>query len=233
MGQRNLYQAAFAIALMVAYLSGCQGKGNTRTTTFRPLVTPVAADLSLTYQIGQFNGSQGGVLTNVVNRGSALPLNQQLVNAVAANDWETAEHLLTHGAVPDAGDYVTGYALPVAADNNNLRVVSLLVDRGADVNISGQDGETALAKAIKQGNLEVVEFLLRKGAYPNRGVMGQPPLVLAIQTGRPEMVELLLKYGANPKPEATSLLEATTEAQEYAQAQFKSINQMLAEAGAE
>lgn len=231
MGRRNLCQASYVMTLIAASLSGCQL--NSTSTTFRPLVTPIAADLSMTHQVGHLNVSQGVLLTTVTQQSDALPLNAQLVEAVKNDDWATAERLLTDGAAPDAGDYVTGYALPIAADNNSLKLVKLLVERGADVNISGEDGETALAKAINRGNLEIVELLLAEGAYPNQGIMGQPPLVLAVQTGRPEMVELLLKHGANPKPEATSLLSATSKAQQQSQARFKAINQLLTEVGAE
>jgi ankyrin repeat protein len=164
-----------------------------------------------------------------------LPLNQQLVDAVTDGDLESAAALLAKGAAPDAGDYVTGYALPIAVGKNHLGLVKLLVEQGADVDIAGENGKTPLAKAIKQGNLDIAAYLLGQGALPNQGLSSTdtPPLMLAIQTGRPEMVELLLNHGANPNPTATSLLEATSTVQQQHQVRYNTITQILTEAGAE
>lgn len=232
MGQTYRRLRFWAMPLMAASLWGCQTQAANQPTLFRPLLHPVATGLVAVHQTDQPNVNQGILLSTTVSDSAPLSLNQRLVDAIANNDWDSAEALLTDGAVPNAGDYVTGYVLPQAAYNNNLKLVQLLVERGADVDIAGQDGETALAKAIKQGNQTIAEYLLRQGAYPNQVTGGKPPLVLAIQSGHPGMVELLLEYGANPKPEAVSLLEVTTNAQQQAQSRYKTITQVLTAAGA-
>jgi ankyrin repeat protein len=226
--------AGVVVVLLAVGLTACQGSRRNGPTAFRPLVNPVAADLAVTHRVGQLNVNQGILLTTVTNHGSPLPLNQQLVNAVNNNDWDRAKRLLDDGAKPNAGDYVTGYALPLTVRNNNLALVKLLVEQGADLDIAAEDGETALAKAINQGNLDIATYLLEQGARPDQAAVGQPPLILAIQTGRPAMVELLLSHGANPKPDvSSSLLEVTSTAKQQAQERYETITAILQEAGAE
>ncbi len=86
-----------------------------------------------------------------------------------------------------------------------------LEDRGLrvpDINKHGQDGETPLTAACRDGDAEMacenhhtktVSALLQHGAKSNsqgrRGGFG--PLFLAAKTGIPEMVEVLLEKGAD------------------------------------
>lgn len=62
------------------------------------------------------------------------------------------------------GEY--GTALQAAAYFGNLKIVQLLLERGADVNIEGEGGThgTALQAAAGRGHSEVVELLQTHGA---------------------------------------------------------------------
>ena len=51
-----------------------------------------------------------------------------------------------------------------------------------------------LVGAVKAGNLDMVQLLLDKGAYPNEG------LAEAVEYGHISVVRLLLEKGANPTP---------------------------------
>ncbi len=51
-----------------------------------------------------------------------------------------------------------------AAWHNHERTVSLLIDRGADINSKNRNGETALMKAEYQGNANILMLLVKYGA---------------------------------------------------------------------
>src|SRR4026208_1312922 len=65
---------------------------------------------------------------------------------------------------------------------NNLEKVRVLVEKGADVNAHSKQGRTPLLIASAyDGNLEVVQYLLAKGADPSkaRDKMNSAPLIPA------------------------------------------------------
>lgn len=85
--------------------------------------------------------------------------------------------------------------LHVAAARPNVEMVDMLLNIGIDVNVLNDVDETALAQAVADGQLEVAEFLIEKGANPNIG----RPLIAAInQEDCPfEMVKLLVENGVD------------------------------------
>lgn len=85
--------------------------------------------------------------------------------------------------------------LHVAAGCPSVEMVAFLLDLGFDVNCLDDVEETALTQAVADGQLEVAEFLIEKGANPNIG----RPLIAAInQEDYPlEMVKLLVENGVD------------------------------------
>ncbi|MBA2651598.1 MAG: SMI1/KNR4 family protein [Tatlockia sp.] len=69
------------------------------------------------------------------------------------------------------------YELLFATMQNDLAGVKAALDAGANINFQGQGGYCALLIAVEQSCLEIVEFLMRSGAYlgleldDNRGVL--------------------------------------------------------------
>lgn len=59
-----------------------------------------------------------------------------------------------------------GFPLNTACKNQNLRLVKLLIENGADTNFVGHDGQTALFEAISatKANKEIIRFLIANGA---------------------------------------------------------------------
>ena len=55
-------------------------------------------------------------------------------------------------------------ALPMAAENGQLKMIKLLIDSGADVNLQDGSGKTALMYAIERKQRASVEALLEAGA---------------------------------------------------------------------
>ncbi|RPB27787.1 ankyrin, partial [Terfezia boudieri ATCC MYA-4762] len=78
-------------------------------------------------------------------------------------------------------------------------IVTLLLDQGADVNITGGDYGTALGAAAHSGNLDIVTFLLNRGADINlTGGKYGTALGTAAYRGWPMIAKFLLDQGANP-----------------------------------
>lgn len=82
---------------------------------------------------------------------------------VIKNQNELAVNLfLKAGMKPD-----TAAALHVAADSGNIKMLKLLIDKGADVNKRDQIGYTALMHAVSNGKVEAVRFLIQNGTDVN------------------------------------------------------------------
>jgi len=90
-------------------------------------------------------------------------------------------------------------ALMKASGNGHEKVVKLLLDKGADVNLQSKYAETALMKASGNGHEKVVKVLLAKGAEVDQGegTSDGTALSQAFEEGHEEVVKLLLAKGAD------------------------------------
>jgi ankyrin repeat protein len=71
---------------------------------------------------------------------------------------------------------------------------------GMNINAAGDDGETALVKAVKNDRAETVSVLLKLGAKPDaQDKNGNSALFLAVENENAEIVDMLLKAGADAK----------------------------------
>jgi cytohesin len=88
------------------------------------------------------------------------PLNQ----AAAQNDLQAARDLLDAGANPNAKD---DYGEPPIFRATSLEMITLLIDRGADINLFDDVLHTTpLMRAVGRGRSDLVMWLLQKGADP-------------------------------------------------------------------
>jgi ankyrin repeat protein len=152
-----------------------------------------------------------GVRTNL---GSLSPLSE----AICGGDLKAAEILIKNGAdicrlatldPPDGSRYlnVRGTvmkrvsALLVAIDTENLPMVKLLVENGADINHSFRTGlvRRPLQRAAEIGNFEIVQYLLECGAPVDCTpcYSGGTALQLTAIGGYVGIAELLLEHGAD------------------------------------
>jgi ankyrin repeat protein len=78
-----------------------------------------------------------------------------------------------------------------------LGLFTLLVESGADVNATGEEGRTLLQEASDRDDILFVQRLLRLGADVNRtNNAGDTALSLALSRGNKETAQLLLNKGA-------------------------------------
>jgi len=73
----------------------------------------------------------------------------------------------------------------------DLDVVDELLDDGADVNASDEDGHTPLMEAAAAGDLAIIDLLLERGGDPNLWGQGDNVLTHAAKSGNREVVEFL------------------------------------------
>jgi ankyrin repeat protein len=81
----------------------------------------------------------------------------------------------------------------LAAASRYREVTRFLLDKGADVS-----SEELLYWVVGDGETELAEILIKKGANVNSDVWGYAPSLEASWNGNPAALELLLTHGANP-----------------------------------
>ena len=86
--------------------------------------------------------------------------------------------------------------LAVAILHEQLEVVKLLVNMGADVNRKNRHHPMVMTAVDKDHGLEILKFLLEKGADPNvKDYSGKTSLDKAVEYNYPEAAALLRKHG--------------------------------------
>ncbi len=83
------------------------------------------------------------------------------------------------------------------AREGNLFTVQAMLKTGIDIDITDEDGNTALSLAAREGHVDVVRYLLGRGAQVQYSSAGQcSPVFLAARENHPEVVRLLVGKGA-------------------------------------
>jgi len=91
----------------------------------------------------------------------------QLFMAVFNGDTDMARLLLHAGADPNRVERSAGEsAFLVAVNSQNMAIVRVFLQNGADVNSRGREGWTPLIVAAALGNADLVRLLLAAGADP-------------------------------------------------------------------
>jgi ankyrin repeat protein len=90
----------------------------------------------------------------------------------------------------------SGTPLFLAAGEGRLNAVRYLLDEGADVNLRGQQGNTALTEATYYGHASVIKELLMRGADVNAKSVDGTPLDIAVGRNNVAVIDLLKHYGA-------------------------------------
>lgn len=127
-------------------------------------------------------------------------LDESFIEAVQQRDWAKIERLLDGGANINARSRINRYyALQYAVYWSDPNLVKLLLDKGADINLTDDGDDTALMEAARSDdprNKVIIRLLLDRGADVRAG--GNRALLNAAKEAGPEVVEMLLKKGADP-----------------------------------
>lgn len=128
-----------------------------------------------------------------------------LIAAAGKDDLAIVQLLLDRGAKPDIADPAGWTALTHATYfGARPELLSLLVQKGADVNHQNDRGATALYLASAAGREETVRRLLALGANASLATKsGYTPLRVAQNNGLVRIVELLDPSGAASKPKTS------------------------------
>ncbi len=124
-----------------------------------------------------------------------------LAGCARDGDLRAVELFLKAGFPADSRDKHGVPLLCLAARGRHFQVVRLLVETGASLDLQSEDrGYSALMDASLGGAVDIVEYLLAKGADPDvRSKDGQTALVVAVGKGDVEVARRLLEYGADPE----------------------------------
>lgn len=129
---------------------------------------------------------------------AANPKANALFAAIRAGDHKTVAELLGDKSLITKTDKYGSTPLMHAALYSDAEMMTLLIDRGAEVNVSNRDGVTALMWGA--GEIDKVRLLLEKGAKVDvQTELGRSPLLIAsTYTSNVEVVRLLMESGAKP-----------------------------------
>ena len=115
--------------------------------------------------------------------------------------------ILDKGACPNQEGGLRFYPIFAAIERWDVKVLAMLLNAGADVNVKMMDGRTPfhfglsispIFGAIDKWILEVLAMLLRAGADVNHKMMdGQTPLHFAARTRTLPIIRLLVKWKAD------------------------------------
>ena len=85
-------------------------------------------------------------------------------NAIESGDIETVKEMISSGAVDvNEFDSISSF-LHTAATFNQIEIAKFLIEKGIDVNMLNHTGLTALSRAVRKGNFEMVKLLCESGA---------------------------------------------------------------------
>ncbi len=136
-----------------------------------------------------------GADLNLAYKDGETPLHRAIVHDRAGD----VRFLLENGA-----ELVPGKdgrrPLHYAAEARNVELVTLFLDRGADVSAADQKGYAPLHLTVDRGGYEVTKLLLDRGANLAATTSdGRTPLHLALRYGALDVAKLLLDRGADPR----------------------------------
>lgn len=91
-------------------------------------------------------------------------------------------------------------ALSYACEGDHTEVAEILLNSGAHIDQTDNDGRTPLMKAVRAGHICTVQYLISKGADVNRSTNSNDSTVLSLACagGHLEIASLLLKHGSDP-----------------------------------
>ncbi|XP_060058243.1 transient receptor potential cation channel subfamily A member 1 [Erinaceus europaeus] len=117
--------------------------------------------------------------------------------AAGKNQVESVRFLLSKGANPNLRNRSMMAPLHIAVQNFNNEVMKVLTEHSnTNLNLEGENGNTAVIIACSKDNSEALQILLNKGAKPCKAnKWGGYPVHQAAFSGAKKCMEIILKYG--------------------------------------
>ena len=113
-------------------------------------------------------------------------------------DISVLKYLVSLGVDPCRMDFWERQPLAFAVRKNPVEFASYLVEElGNQPDYVDCDCGTAIAEAVLNPHIEVLEYLLDKGSDINEGAMGETPIAIAVKSGTPDRLAYLLDHGAD------------------------------------
>ncbi len=133
-----------------------------------------------------------------VKKAEDLLQDGDIFDAIEDNDINRVKQLIAQGVDVNAAHEVHGNTLLIISIlQNNIDIIELLINKGADVNIENRHGETPLLLAVYEEDIDIVELLIDTGAGINiKDDAGDTPLSLAVGNNDKYIIRLLLNAGA-------------------------------------
>lgn len=147
---------------------------------------------------------------HILKKGNIELSAKALVDSACREDTGTVLLMLAAGmdvnamAPDERRNNIQTTALYCAAAKGNTRLIGLLADHGASLELANQLNETPLIAAVSsaprlfQNNFDAVSTLLDRGAQINAKSDSGTALHVACRTGNMKLVNYLLDRGANP-----------------------------------
>lgn len=135
-------------------------------------------------------------------------ISQDMVRAIVQDKPSDVKTLLDQGEPLDAKQNGQT-ALHIAAMNGKVDVLTVLIARGANVNLQDDNGITPLMLAARDGRVEAVQALIAQGAKVQiQDKLGENALHIAAAHGRMDVVTALLDRGADIRSTTNTGLNA-------------------------
>jgi len=153
----------------------------------------------------------GEIVKHLIEKGAEGDVSDLLMLAVRYGKelFKSVKVLVNKGADinkvsgPTEYPYVNDTVLIIAAQNDYMKIVKFLLEKGANSAVRCHSrswcvGKDTLIYAATFGNLEVIQLLLSKGANINvQDKIGNTPLMMAARNGEETVTQFLLEQGAN------------------------------------
>jgi ankyrin repeat protein len=126
-------------------------------------------------------------------------VNSTLIEAVREGRFGEVREIISSLGLSNSQDWSEGYVLLCDAIKcRHTEVVKVLLTFGSEVNNKSKEStETPLHFAAKNGDIQIVDMLLKRGARINaKNYDGHTPLHIAITHNKMEITELLVNQGA-------------------------------------
>mmetsp|Transcript_25878 Transcript_25878/g.26092 ORF Transcript_25878/g.26092 Transcript_25878/m.26092 type:complete len:572 (-) Transcript_25878:131-1846(-) len=139
---------------------------------------------------------EAGVDPNVMARDGTRPITTSSYHGHV----EVVKLLIKYGADLKKNDNVAGVsnAMIVAASNNQVAIIKLLLKHGMPIDMTSESGDTALILASLNGHYEAAELLIKKGSnIEHKNHQGNTAILAAAFKGKCKVVDLLLRKGAD------------------------------------